>query len=477
MLYKGNDLDLRPAYSPAGNHSQAANPGAAPIAVDDLVLACCNGAYDVARFHASPEVRLEHLLHALTRVAAAADMLAALGIGTDQLRRETAVAIAAAMPAGPLEGAQAPVASAAFEDVLRRAAELASARRVSASVHDLLRSMLRGGPESPAASLLKQAAADAHQLARWRDETLARPPSASDANAPAQPMPADAANALHARLDQVEASVRALGAQAAADRKIIVESLTAMRGELQAMRAAREPASPAQQIAGLDATLDAKLGEFGQSLTARFASIDKLAAGGTWQPLLDRVESIEGQLGDQNGEVAKKLAITLSQTVSNALSARLDQSEAAAKRLRDELERLSTATGERQIALEASIRAQLQGAEEAGKAHERDLAEIYEALVKLGTNQQTLGDNLGTWRVESSGDIGIIGNRLQQMEQTTLDLLTRLGDNVAALRPAGGEDAGRRSNGFKRWLYGTTGVLGAGSVRPAADHPRGEDKS
>ena len=77
--------------------------GAGPIAVDDTVLACCNCAYDVARFHASEDVRLEHLLHALTRVGAAVDVLAELGIRVDTLRRETAVAIAAEMPAGPIE--------------------------------------------------------------------------------------------------------------------------------------------------------------------------------------------------------------------------------------------------------------------------------------------------------------------------------------------------------------------------------------
>ncbi len=459
MSYKGNDLDLRPLHAAAGVAGHAMNAGAGPIAVDDLVLASANEAYEVARFHASPEVRLEHLLHALTRVTAAAGILAALGIVTDRLRRDTAVAIAASMPAGPLESAHAPAASAAFEDVLRRAAELASVRRVPASVHDLLRTLLRGGPESPAAALLMQAAADPHQLARWRDETAMRTPALGQHPAS---LPADATVALHARLDQMESAVRALGAEAAADRKLIVESLMALRGDLHALRAEREQAPAGQPIAGLDATLDAKLGELGESLAARFAGLDKLAAGAPWQPLVERVASLEEHLGHQDGEVAKRLAITLSETVSNALSSRLDQSETALKRLRDELARLSSATGERQIALEASIRAQLQSAEEAGKTHERDLTEIYEALVKLGTNQQTLGDNLSTWRVESSGDVGIVSNRLQQLEHTALDLLTRLATDVTALRQGGADDETRRSNGFKRWLYGTSSVLGTG---------------
>src|SRR3954468_20144343 len=128
MTYKGNDLDLQaPRTAGAGraapvpperpaNGSATPLPGAdsGPIAVDDTVLACCNCAYDVARFHVSQDVRLEHLLHALTRVSAAVGGLAALGIRVDTLRRETAVAIAAEMPGGPVEGHAAPRASAAF---------------------------------------------------------------------------------------------------------------------------------------------------------------------------------------------------------------------------------------------------------------------------------------------------------------------------------------------------------------------------
>ena len=91
MSYKGNDLDLqtprtlggaRPAPAPLERPANGsapplstAEPG--PIAVDDTVLACCNMAYDVARFHVSPDVKLEHLLHALTRVGPAVDVLAA----------------------------------------------------------------------------------------------------------------------------------------------------------------------------------------------------------------------------------------------------------------------------------------------------------------------------------------------------------------------------------------------------------------
>src|SRR5262245_56159461 len=67
MPYKGGDLDLRSA-SPtfADAWGRGATADSHPIAVDELVLACCNRAYDVAHFHGSADVRLDHLLHALT---------------------------------------------------------------------------------------------------------------------------------------------------------------------------------------------------------------------------------------------------------------------------------------------------------------------------------------------------------------------------------------------------------------------------
>ena len=101
MSYKGNDLDLRtPDVRPAESGPE---PGGdlrlstlqpfgrhAAIAVDRTVLACCNLAHDIAAFHAAREVGLAHLLHALTRVDAARDILEGHGVGTGELRRDTA---------------------------------------------------------------------------------------------------------------------------------------------------------------------------------------------------------------------------------------------------------------------------------------------------------------------------------------------------------------------------------------------------
>ena len=99
MAYRGEDLDLRtpPGANPGpaeplaqaeggvfvGSGRRERSPPAqrsAPIWVDDTVLDCCNYAFDVALAHRSAEVRLEHLLFALTRIEAAADILESRGI-------------------------------------------------------------------------------------------------------------------------------------------------------------------------------------------------------------------------------------------------------------------------------------------------------------------------------------------------------------------------------------------------------------
>lgn len=474
MPYKGGDLDLRGVgmassrevpgiaervFDPAWGPPAGAAPHA--IAVDELVLACCNRAWDVAQFHGSGSVRLEHLLHALTRIEAAAAILGELGIRADSLRRDTAVAIAADMPAGTIDGTGAPRASPAFADALRRAAVEAHARRQPTSLHDLLRALLGAGPESPAAALLMRAAADPHRLERWRDEPRREALAPAqlvrmEAQATTQP---PATDVLVARLDQMQASVQALREEAAADRRATGDLLRTLQAELQAWRteAAR---APADRSAAVDAMLEAKLGEFGQAMAAlagRIGAIDKLAAGNPWQALGARLEAVEGGIAGQTSKLADAL--------NRALSQRRQEDEG------------------RQIALEASIRAQVQAAEEAAKAREHELREIHDALVRIGASQQALSDSLAAWQVESSGDIGILSNRLQQLEQSALDLLDRLNGEVQQLRHELLEDEARRGNGFKRWLYGTGSVFAtswrdeAASIRQALDRSRASDKS
>lgn len=524
MAYKGNDLDLRllrlatmretggQADHPAeGTWVQPARPGS-PIAVDEAVLATCNSAYDIALFHAADSVRLEHLLHALTRIAAGADLLTELGIRVDRLRRDTAAAIAGDMPAGPIERADAPPASAAFEDVLRRAAELAARRWASTGLADVLRTLLGGGPGSPATVLLLRAAADPQRLERWRDEprreALAVLPATPDAVAQAS------SETLRDQLIQMETALRALRDEIAADRKAVGDLMRDVRSELPALRALRDevgadrkafgdllrdvwselPAlrtlreevaadrkiaselmrdvrselqalrqdggghvAGAMGVAEVDALLEARLGSIGKAtadLAERLPAIDQLVIGDASQEVLGRLEAVEERIELRALEAADKVA--------TGLAERLERTEVSLRRLQEASDRNWTSGGERQIALEASVRALLQTAEESNKAYERHLGEIYQALVKLGANQQTLGDNFATWRTETGGDIGIVDNRLQQLEHTILELLGQLGRELQTLRQGSYVNGAWRGNGFKRWLYGTNSVFASG---------------
>jgi hypothetical protein len=479
MPYKGGDLNLRsagptlsreaPGPAERGFGEAWGRPAAEPnpIAVDELVLTCCNRAYDVAQFHGSTDVRLDHLLHALTHVPAAAQVLAELGIRADTLRRETAVTIAADTPASPTDRANGPRASAALSDALRRAADPALARHLPASVHDLLRALLGGGPGSPAAHLLMRAAVDPQRLERWRDEPRREgfmPASLVGQAETRANLPPAAQDALLDRFAQVEASLRGLREEVAADRRATGDLLRAVQAELQAFRADGAHAPAADRSEAVDAVLEAKLGEFGRAMAAlagRLGAIDKLAASDNWQALGARLEAVEGRIGAQTTELAGTLASALSQ------------------RLQEDAERHWQSAGAQHIGAETSVRAQA----EASKAREHELEEIHEAVAHLSTGQQLLADNLASWRAESGGDTAIVSNRVQQLEQTSLDLLDRLNAEVQALRHVHHEDESRRGNGFKRWLYGTGSVFAtrrredAAPVSQTLDRLRDGEKS
>ena len=478
MAYKGADLDLRtprlatspgeggatPLREPAGNGgARLAGSFGAPIPVDETVLACCNRAWDIARFHGAGDVRLEHLLHALTRVGAAQEALAELGIRVDGLRRDTAVAIAADLTPSPLDVDASPRASVALEHVLRRAADQAGRWHAPAGVHDLVRSMLAGGAGSPSVALLMKAAADPQRLERWRDAPLraafdAAAPEAST-GAATGPMPRELAEALIGRLDAMASSLQSFETQAAADRQALNVLLRDAQSALQALGGEGEPAADA----GSHEALLAKLGELEKMLGAlanRLAGIDRLAGmGDAWQELRERMSAIEGRLGTQALDVANR--------VGAAVAERLEGAQTGLRHLEEETEKRWSSNGERQIALEASVRAHLKSAEEAAKKHERDLNDIYQALVKLGANQQTLGDNFTAWRIESGGDIGIVSNRVQQLERTVLDLVGHLGTDLQAWRQES-RVGGNRVESFKRWLYGTSRTFASGWREEAA---------
>jgi hypothetical protein len=168
MAYRGEDLDLRTPQTwsaspadPAGSSelplSQNGKRGAyrsGPILVDETVLACCNHAYDVAAAHRASEVRVEHLLNAMTRIDAAAAALEVRGVRVAALRRETATVVASEIPAAAGIGSASPRRSDELADVLRFASSLAARRNAAASVDDVLQVLLDQRSEFPSSELL-----------------------------------------------------------------------------------------------------------------------------------------------------------------------------------------------------------------------------------------------------------------------------------------------------------------------------------
>jgi hypothetical protein len=200
--------------------------------------------------------------------------------------------------------------------------------------------------------------------------------------------------------------------------------------------------------------LDARLGDVGKAaavLAERLPAIDSLSATEALPELRTRLEALESSIETRIRQAAERV-------VGN-LAERIGEAQTGLQRLQADTERHWASSEERRIALEASLRAYLQAAEDAGKAHEQILGDVRQALAKLATGQQTLGDNFATWRSECGGDIGIVSNRLVQLEQTMLDLLSQLGGELQALRREGPADGRSLGNGFKRWLYGTSSVF------------------
>jgi len=167
MAYRGEDLDLRtsqnsvaePAALSVSGELPVAQSGnrsgyhSGPILVDETVLACCNYAYDVALANRSTDVRVEHLLNAMSRLDAAATALEHRGVRVAALRRETAMIIASEIPTAAGNGSS-PHRSDELAHVLRAASSLAARRNAVAGIDDLMQVLIDQHAEFPAGELL-----------------------------------------------------------------------------------------------------------------------------------------------------------------------------------------------------------------------------------------------------------------------------------------------------------------------------------
>ena len=156
MAYKGDDLDLRapqgtgpqtpsgmsyggdgdgaigPRVRSRGNGQYQNGAHRSPaLYVDETLLACCNHAYDIASANGAREVMLEHLVHALTRVPEAAQILENRGVHVMALRRESATIIANDLPISPTHSGTQARASSDFDACVARSYPRSAMNRIA----------------------------------------------------------------------------------------------------------------------------------------------------------------------------------------------------------------------------------------------------------------------------------------------------------------------------------------------------------
>lgn len=511
MAYRGGDLDLRtprtwsmgapevppPPYEPRARGAYA--PG--PIWVDEVVLACVNHAYDVALAHRSGEVRLEHLLHALTRIDAAADVLEARGIRVAALRRESATVIASELPVGLTNGKGAPRHSEELEHVLRAASHIASRRNAPASVDDLLHLMLDVEPDLPGLSL----------LARVNPRLTAAPSYGSSyyADAPREPAPAPAPRASRAdyqgpavddiqnsRLDAVEQMLRGLKSELGAERKSFGGLLQDLQRDVTGLRSLSghvDLAPVVERVGTIERSVTAGFEQFSLALASiendLRANLKGRSAPADLAPLLHRLEIIEEAVLSREGEgTGRDLSDRLDRLEKMLAGERTRSAEAGAA-LRGEVGLLAQAVetqrsglasaltpvsdrvvevrtflesrqkqaeealrglGDRVAAIEQLVSDTLQKVIETQTAGRDELTEIQDAVVKFNANQHTLAGNIEQWRTDGRLGVDAVREDLKAAATTVLSGVTAMTPRVALI-----ESEQQRIGGVLDGLSGT----------------------
>ncbi|MCB1519620.1 MAG: hypothetical protein KDJ37_03485 [Hyphomicrobiaceae bacterium] len=368
MGYRGQDLDLRTPQTwraspgdfaggmtglPAGGGHALNGPRARhgygsdeiPIWVDDTLLACCNHAFDVALAHRAAEVRLEHLVHALTRIEDAADVLDAAGIQSATLRRETATLIASEIPVAISNGSGTPPRADAFEEVLRIAAAHAYQRNAPATVEDLLYVFLEMRPQIAGIELMDRHIANVRRSRPVRNASpplrqpsqpaFAPPPPPRDTPRERVRRPAGRFFVNDPQLpDQDDAVQRATDSLQNSRIEALEQMIRAISGQITGQR------DDAQRFSG---------GVFDrlQMLETLMSSRPEGGDGGTLQRLIDRLDSLERLMREpRDGN-------------TNAMQAQLDKIEHAVRDIRPasdlDLAAIDTRLGEVEARIEGTL--------------------------------------------------------------------------------------------------------------------------
>jgi hypothetical protein len=335
MAYRGEDLDLRtPERWGARDHARMAGERTAgePYYVDDTVLACCNHAFDLALAHRALEVRLEHLLNAMTRTDAAAAIMERRGIAVAMLRRESANAIAAdgAFATSGAGMRSNPRRSQELEDVLRLAAERAYPRRAAIAVDDLLAVLFEMNRDHSGLAMLRRHAGAwssrdlndtlpplAAPFEAVRDRVRVPAQSYFAAELPRQSIAPPAASGFggtmtdsvqNNRIDQLERMIRDLSADQVNERKTFASLISELQRETVTQRddTGRFRGNLNDRLQSLEQTVVSTRSEtaaHGPQIFDRLGTVERNVEakfndlGRAWSTLGDRLQSIEHMVG------------------------------------------------------------------------------------------------------------------------------------------------------------------------------------
>lgn len=498
MNYRGEDLDIRTPQTRGGSSltvtEQRSSRGGGPIYVDETVLTCCNYAYEVALAHRSSEVRLEHLLHALTRVDAAAQILESRGIRELALRRETAAFIAADIPIGLGNGQSGPRRSEDFELVLRRASEIAGGREAPASVKDVLHVMMDLEPGLRGLELLRRHLAPPQPYMpepRYANYEMPREQMrmvpAYYVNEPpprmVEPRQSATDNVQNSRLDTLEQMVRGLTQDLAQEREGFSTLLQSLQSDVRAGRDGIDRVSGSLQGAsGISAddlerkteSLNERLANFERSLETRFDIVEAALQGAGGEvadltPLAQRLDNMERIIvsrgGSDDDALSDKIATRLRGIVGDgngsgeAIGSQVRTMLAPVSKKMDDLQQALdvrqgsavsalNALSDRVGALERTLSTTDFGSSGDGNAAE-GLSEVHDALMKLNENQLTLADAVNKWRGDTELRVTKMGTTIERLHKVTVERY-------------------HRRNRLWYWLFGTDDWIAASWPSQAA---------
>lgn len=427
MSFKGEDLDIR--VPQVGLSSERAlvsdtesalqangsrfrtRPGikATTVWVDEVLMQCSNHAYEVAGAHGAPEVMVEHLLYAMTRVPESALSLEARGVDVPSLRRETAAAISSEIPLAMTPGTAKLNASPEFEATIVAASAHARLRAEKAAApRDVLFALLEVGRDTVAVDLLKR------HWRRWSQEEAAdrlgtRPQPVETPLVPRyESQPAVPVRDISDRLSTLEAGLSGISAEMQRERGEIRELVGGIRDALSLQRTDAHGgiAALAERFARLEKQIDAAARQTSAidvdgMLGARLARLDKVqdavlaqrsAFAGLEQAVSDRLARLETALQGASGA---RPSLAELDAVIGPRFARVEKIQEAVLAQRASLANVETALGERLQRLEQAISAARMPAEVGDKiaALERTLDG---RLAEVTTRANTASERLQT---------------------------------------------------------------------------------